>query len=239
MTTFASRDQLPPLPASPYVIGIESGSPVHAVTHQAAQQAVWNGDNDCHRVHTYATCGADVVLARRWGPFARGEKHVDQRRVCAHCAWTVALDTPAYPPATGELLAFGALDAELALITPTGAELEALTLVVPDPLVARKTSGAILKARADDRDHDADDEYWPRLLARVTDHQPALLMDEGCVEDACDHDTKTECYGEQPTVACMACSILAGPEAGEWEGQVEIAVPAPCSVLVALSGRYL
>lgn len=226
MTTLVSRDQLPPLPTAPYVIGIESGSPIHAVAQQAAQQVVWNGDNDRHRVHTHAACGADVVLARRWGAFARGEKHVDRQQVCAHCAWAVALHH-----GTGE--------AELALLTPTGAELDALTRALPDPLISFEVCRALLDDRAANEDRDPDAPGWARLLGCATEHRPVPLMSGDCADGECDHEDPDDCYGPTPQVACRACSLDYGPEMGELEGQAWITVPAPCSVLTALSGRYL
>lgn len=227
---------LPPIPDTPYVIGIESGSPIHAVTHEIATLAVWHGDNDHHRVETSSVCGTTVVLARRWGAFARGEAHVDRQQVCPHCAWIVALD-PATTSADddGALFELTPIGVELGLLTPTGPELDALARVMLDPLIAPRACRAILAARDTDRGHDADDARWPRLLGTVTAHRPVVLMGEDCAEDACGHDDRADCYGAEPTVVCLACSILTGPEQGEWQGMVDVAVPAPCSVLTTVA----
>lgn len=227
---------LPPIPDVPYVIGIESGSPIHAVTREAAQLAVWHGDNDRVRSETRSACGTTVVLARRWGPFARGEQHVDRQQVCGHCAWIVALDPATTAAGDGSaLFEQSPIGVELGLLTPTGAELDALARVMPDPLIAPRACRTILANRDTGRDCDTDHERWPRLLGTVTAHRPVVLMDEGCGEDACDHPSRAGCYGAEPVVVCLACSILTGPEEGEWEGNVDVAVPAPCSVLTALA----
>lgn len=227
----------PPIPDVPYVIGIESGSPIHAVTRQAARQAVWNGDNDHDRVETRSACGVTVVLARRWGPFARGQRHVDRQQVCGHCAWIVALDPVSAAADDGGLFDLTPIGVELGLLTPTGPELDALARAMLDPLIAPRACRAILAARCTGRDCETGHERWPRLLGTVTAHRPVVLMAEECAEDACDHADRAGCYGAEPTVVCLACSILTGPEAGEWEGMVDVAVPAPCSVLTALVAR--
>lgn len=224
---------LPSIPEVPYLIGIESGSPIHAVPYRNAARA---GQTLINPAPVAAACGAVAVLARGWGRFARGEGHVDRQQVCPHCAWIVALDKAAtVADDDGGLFELTPIGVELGLLTPTGPELDALARVMLDPLIAPRACRSILAARDTGRGHDADDERWPRLLGTVSAHRPVVLMGEDCAEDACDHDDRAGCYGAEPTVVCLACSILTVPEQGEWQGMVDVAVPAPCSVLTALA----
>jgi hypothetical protein len=217
-------EPLPPIPAVSHVIGIDDRpGPIHAIGHDHAVRAVEMGDSSARRVRAATECGSTAVIARHWGGFARGNRHVDNHTLCPECAWSVALQR-------------GTEEVELAVLTPTGAETHALSLVPVDPLIAVRICRRLLADRRAERDYDADSERWPRVLGHVTAHRPVLLMDESCAEGDCDHDTPAGCYGDTPTVACLACSVLTGPEQGEWEGQVDVLVPAPCSVLTAMAG---
>lgn len=230
-------DPLPPIPDVSHVIGITDGGPIHAIPHRRAVRAVKDCDNDTTRVSAATECGTTAVIARRWGAFARGNERVDRREVCPHCAWAVALK-PAAAAGTDEAALFetSPIGVELALLTPTGPELDALARVMPDPLMAPRACRAILADRDTGRECDTDHERWARLLGSVTAHLPVVLMDEGCNEGDCEHADRAGCCGVEPTVVCLACSILTGAEEGEWEGAVDVAVPAPCSVLTALAG---
>lgn len=227
MITAITDDPLPPIPDVAFMIGIAPNlGPLHAIEHRAAAKAVEYGDTDSHRVHAPAECGATVVIARRWGAFMRGNHYV-RGRACPACAWAVALDQ-------------NMVDAELAAIAPTGGELAALQRLLPDPLLAVRICERILDERRQERDYDADSPYWAQLLGHATAHSPAALVPEDCAEGECEHEDTGEenCFSGSTAVACPACSVRAGSWAGEWEGQFELVVPAPCSVLAAMAKRY-
>lgn len=221
-----AHNPLPPIPDVPYVIGLHDGL-LHAVSHDAAVRAVEHSDSDSRRVTVGSECGECVAIARRWGPFQRGTEHLDRHdgRLCPHCAWIVALDQ-------------NTTDTELAALTPTGAELAALHLLLPDPMLAVRICQRILATARDEGEYDADNPRWAQHLAHATAHRPILLVDEDCIEGGCEHGDLDGCYRTSNTVACDACSIQAGSWAGEWEGQYECTVPAPCAVLPAMAEHY-
>lgn len=173
------------------------------------------------RSHVPSVCGPFVTIAKKWGEFIRGNEYVDRRDLCPECAWLVALE-------------HGTADAELAVRRPKGAAWRALQRALPDPLMFVRLCDRLLELG---RENDADHDELARLLGHVTAHQPVVLLAEGCTEGDCDCGNDDACYGDEPTVVCMACSVLAGSWAGEWEGQVHIAVP-PCGVLPAVAAHY-
>jgi hypothetical protein len=215
---------LPPIPDVPHVIGLDGGDDlVHAVSYKTAVHGVKHGEVP-QRAHVTAECGTPVMLARRWGPFHRGNEHVSGGDVCGHCAWTVAVHQ-------------GTTGAELTAITPTGAELAAMKRLMPDPLLAVRICQHLLTAMQEEREYDAGHPRWPQLLGHATAHRPRVLVGEGCTGD-CDHPDAAACYSASDTVACDTCSIQVGSWAGEWEGMYECFVPAPCAVLPAMATRY-
>jgi len=216
----------PPMPDAPYVIGIHADDGLlHAVDRAYASRVVATRDEIDTRVGS--VCGKFVVIARTWGEFRRGaSRWVDDLtgHLCPFCAWTVAL----YHGQTD-------IDRELKTLTPKGQELAALTRLMPDPMLLVKICQRILDARSGpDAQYDDDSLYWAQHLGDVSKHRPAVLFaDEGCLDSHCDHDSDDGCYQDAPAVGCPGCSFRAGAWAGEWEGQYEITVPAPCSVLTA------
>ncbi len=203
----------PALPDVPFHVGIGSG-PIHAVEHRYA---------DSPRRQVSTVCGTAAVIGRTAGAFDRGNPWLAIHRLCPTCAWTVAI-------------AQGTTADELVALTPVGAELAALGRAVPDPLLVVRICKRILALAVE---REVEEGPAGHLLGHVTAHKPVLLLHEDCTEDACDHDRETEdCYGEHPTVACMACSVLTGSWAGEYEGQVAVLVPAPCAVLPAVAAHY-
>lgn len=211
-----ATDEVPPVPDVPYLIGVQAGDGlIHAVERARA------GDTGGA---AGSVCGEGVIVAVRWGGFHRGSEWTDRfaHRLCPHCAWTVAL-------------AQDTTEAELAAVTPSGAELAALRRLLPDPMIVPRICERILADRRAERDYDAGSPRWVQLLGHVTAHRPVLLLAEDCAEGACDHHDKASgCYA-QAAVACPACSVQAGSWAGEWEGQYECVVPAPCAVLPAMA----
>lgn len=198
---------------TPFLIGIGThSSPLHAV-----ETRYWTST----RRHVPTVCGKPAIIARDWGGFAHGTRQIDTMDVCSRCRWHVALAT-------------NTTAAELAVLTPSDAQQEALGRAMPDPHLFVQLMERLLGMVDEDSDVDA----VSQILAHVTDHRPVLLRAEDCLEDACDHDTVQECYGETPTVACGACSFRAGGWAGEWEGWFQIPVTAPCSVLTAVASHY-
>lgn len=222
---------MPPLPDVPYLIGIDEQW--HAIRRALAVWAEQHGDDDTSRdtprVRVGAECGTSVIVARRLGEFRRGTADVDIRagNLCAHCGWSVALTQ-------------GTTTTELAAYTPTGRELAALHRLLPDPLLAVRICQAILAAAMSGDEYDADHPRWPHLLARASNHRPVVLIGEDCAEASCEHPADRDaCYAESTTVACLTCSVTAGSWAGEWEGQIDILVPAgQCGVLPALEKQF-
>jgi hypothetical protein len=210
MTT-TSTPEVAPLPDVPFHIGLAAG-PAHAVEHRYATSP---------RREVATVCGTTARVARTWGEFARGNPSLACHELCPHCAWSVALEQ-------------GTTGAEIAHLTPDSARLAALGRAMPDPLLAVRILEQLLTADLDEVDRDP----LAYLLAHVTAHRPVPLLDEACVADGCEHTNPGDCYGGTPTVACLACSVLTGPWAGEWEGQVVITVPAPCAVLPAAAAHY-
>lgn len=198
--------------APEFLIGIgHSSGPLHAIAQRFAA---------IQRSHVGTVCGTMASIARSWGEFVRGNEHIDRHQLCPECAWLVALE-------------HGTADNELARRRPRNEYLAALRRCLPDPLLYVRVIERLLElARENDTDHDE----VARLLGHVTVHQPTLLMGEDCT-DNCEHDSEDDCYGDEPTVVCLECSVLNGSWAGEWEGQVHIAVP-PCGVLAAVAAHY-
>lgn len=202
----------------PYRIGI-GGDLLHAVTAEhAALPPQWR--------HVGTPCGVSVVVAREWGEFRRGNDRLATHQLCAHCAWTVAL-------------ALGTAEQELAAVAPSPPEELAWGLLLPDRDLLVRTCRAILVARQAERECDADHPSWAQLLGHVTAHRPEILVPEDCSEGDCEHDGDlAACYAASTVIACPVCSVRAGTWAGEWEGQYEITVPAPCSVLTAVAAAF-
>jgi hypothetical protein len=212
-TPWLDADLPEELVGTPFLVGIGTSSgPLHAV-----EARHWT--NTRRQVPT--VCGKPAIIARDWGGFARGTRQVDTMELCSRCRWHVATAT-------------NTTAGELAKLTPSDAQQEALGRALPDPrLFVRlmtQTLGMV--------DEDSDIDAVAQILGHVTDHRPVLLMAEDCCEEACDHDSVQDCYGETPTVACGTCSFRAGGWAGEWEGWFQIPVSAPCSVLTATAAHY-
>jgi hypothetical protein len=215
----------------PYVCGI-GGDALHAVDLdrivvdrdrivQVAEQLAGAGPLP----QVGAECGAAVYIARKWGEFRRGNEHLTTHQVCSRCAWVVALDQDC-------------ADEELAALTPTVAEESAYVRLLPDPTLLLRVCRAILTARQAEDGYDADSPRWAQLLGHVTAHRPVVLVPHDCAGGDCDHDDPAECLAVGVALACQACSVQAGSWAGEWQGQYELTVPAPCSVLSAMATAF-
>lgn len=214
-----------------YVVGVGDG--YHAVTRTAAQRATGGGDR---HIRAMAACHAYLVqVIHRGGAFRdfqRGAAPLDHGSVCPDCAWVVALNQDG-------------IAAELAALTPTGRQHDALARLLPDPLITVHLCEAILRAQRSAH-LDQDDPLTLQLLAHASRHAPEIAIPEDCGEGSCDHRPENanqswECWYPDAAVVCPTCSVRAGSWAGEWEGQyaAECTVASPCSVLVALTTRYL
>lgn len=164
--------------------------------------------------HAWSLCGQIVRVA--WTaeqfpvPYSPGEPP-QSHDPCPACMWEVAARTDTF---------------------------EAVLATLADPL-AHDTAAAILNQASQGLDDDHaqfDDDHALQLLAAVTRHAGVTLAAEDCSDGTCDHGD-----GECPTArACAACSLQAGPWAGEWEGQylAECTIPAPCAPLLAIAATY-
>ncbi len=168
----------------------------------------------------FAACGELVRVAPKFGAYDRGKSPVTYSP-CQPCAWIVA--------AAGGM---AALQVEAARLGPTSDELDRLARLLPDPLLAVNACKAILAEFEDD--DEPGNPATLQLLATIAAHAPALLVSEECGDGDCEHDEGT-CPSS--TVACIACSLVVGDWAGEWQGQLrpECTVKAPCAVLLALA----
>jgi hypothetical protein len=205
-----------------YAIGIGRGANrLHAVSEAAAAVNIRHGR------YSTGECGATVVIAQDWGGFARGNptSRLAGHRVCGRCAWTVAFAGGA-----------AGIEEEMAALAPTDGERLAWATLLPRPGVLVDACRAILARRAaDDSDGCA---QWANLLGHLCGHRPEVLVPEDCAEQSCEHPDAVGCYAAATVVACPTCSVRAGGWAGEWEGQYEVVVPAPCSVLTAIAATY-
>jgi hypothetical protein len=216
-----------PLPAGDYLTGVAGDW--HAVAHaDAGQTAKWFG-----REVTYAVCGKLTRLSLRHPAYDPGSRPVSFQP-CAECMWIVA-------SARGELAA------EVERLMPGNEDREILARLIPDPLIAVTAAAMIVEAATAGRDGATlDDPATIQLLAAISRHAPAILVPEDCAEGSCEHyppgydplsGKGFECSRPQASAACAACSLQAGPWAGEWEGtfRYECKVPAPCAPLLALA----
>lgn len=181
-----------------------------------------------------ACCGAYAEIAMAELQPYRRDAHPVTFGPCPECAWAVAL-------------ANGTLDEEAARLAPTGKDRETLARLLPDPSIAVQAARDILAAaRHEHGPWDLEENPAPviQLLAAVTRHTPVVLLPEGCAEDDCDHlyDEATDTFREScprpgASAGCPACSLQAGPWAGQWEGVFlsECIIPAPCAALARLA----
>ena len=156
----------------------------------------------------FAACGQLVRVAAKFGAYNRGTTPVTYHP-CQQCAWTVAAEG-----------GMPAIEAEIGRL----------------PSLAGDTCRAILgRARNEDADYEPDHPATIQLLAAVAAHAPVDLVSEECADGECEHAD-----GEHPSgaAACLACSLVVGDWAGEWDGQLrpECIIKAPCAVLLALAG---
>ncbi len=214
------------VPDVPYVIGIARDlGGLHAVPRDHAVRAAGQAGDDSPWPYVGAECGLAVIVARKWGEFRRGNEHLATHRVCPRCAWVVALDQDR-------------TDEELAALAPTPTEETAYRRLGADPTLLLRICRVILDQRRQEKDYDADSPRWAQLLGYICAHQPEMLVSEDCAEGGCDHGDEVECLTASFTVACSACSLQAGSWAGEWQGQYERILSAPCSVLLAMATEF-
>lgn len=211
---------------SPYGVGV-GGNWKHAVD---CGQAVLVPARRSELL-AFALCGEPAVPVPSWGGFDRANPLFAAGRAaerCPHCVWRLALEQRAEA-------------AEIAMLTPVGRDLDVLARLLPDPMMVPRICEAILDRSG--LDYDRDHPHVAQLLGHVTAHAPRILAPEECWEGDCDHDRAAGtafCSRPDVSAACSACSILAGPWAGESEGRFafECTVAAPCDVLRTLARHY-
>lgn len=194
--------------------------PLTGASHDGwhAVAKVFEPPNGADAAGGVALCGATVGLARgEYGPF---DPDRFPRQTCLECVWRFAITTGDLAGRYRALLAGGVpvLAAELA---------EAIVTVASSPLA----------------DYDLEHPFTVGLLVAVSEHAPTALISRDCAEGGHDHDEdEFDSDGRCPTVAiaCMACSLLTGDWAGDWEGTClpECTVAAPCEVLRTLAAHY-
>jgi hypothetical protein len=206
-----------PLPDAGFLTGIGGGER-HAIDREWFEQTRrrhWSG-------YARGECGRPVLYASMFPVYGQDRHpHVSW---CPECAWTVAARQP---DLGGQVTA---------LLTPPPGEQAVLGRLMPDPLIAVHAAVMIIDAAELDDGYRVGPETV-RLLAAVTRHAPVVLVTEDCADGECGHGP--DGIGERcAAVACRACSVQAGPEAGgDWEGRFlpECTIPAPCAPLTALA----
>lgn len=243
---------------------LEPAPPGDATTSPAAEYllaAPGLGARDCHAVTRTAAAQAlsdrAIVPGRAappcGGPLARvllqpvRFAHATApawARLCPTCTWHVATHSASRAAVPDRDL----LEAELAAWGPPAATAAALRreLGVDADLPAR-ICRAIITRSLTGYAEEITDPRIVALLGTVTAHRPELLVPEECGEDPswCGHrpaelpdSADWTCEFPAAQAACGGCSVIAGPWAGEWEGDFDIAVGAPCGVLRAVADRY-
>lgn len=216
-----------PLPAADFLTCIDDAGEWHAAGRgQVAGQMAWQGRDAAVR----ALCGRFALHARRWPEYGPGLPSFACR--CAECAWIVAFRR-------------GTVTAQLDTLMPPAGDRRVLDRFLPDPLIAFSTAKAILgQAGSGGLDDEPGSESLIQLLAAVTRHRPVITLPEECAHGECAHvpddpGGPAECPMPDASVACSACSLVAGSWAGEYEGAYrrECTVPAPCPVLSSLAGH--
>jgi hypothetical protein len=218
----APERDLFPLPDSELVFGIGGGRH-HAVTHEIAVRAIGDG-LICDAV-AEAVCDRLVGITPKWGPYERDSQYLRHGGVCVPCAWIVAES-------------HGELAVEIAAAAPTAQHADLIAAAVGDPMLGVRLLEAIA---ADDTDPDFSSRFHRTqradLLARAAQHLPKVIVCEECSDHGGDgrHDD-----GPCGRALCLACTMSAGPWAGEYEDYTmpECTVEAPCSVLAALCSHY-
>jgi hypothetical protein len=205
-----------PLPEVPYLTGMAGGER-HAISREFYERARRRHGG----TYTSGECGRPVLYASRypvyagdWPPYVRW---------CAECAWTVAAQERD-------------LERQVRALVPSD-EHRGILLRMIDPLIAVKAAMMIIEAAELDH-HDRVGPETVRLLAAVSRHNPVLLVAEGCADGDCDCPPAAGGgRSHEAAVACRACSVQAGQEAGDEERRFlpECTIPAPCATLTALA----
>jgi hypothetical protein len=214
-----------PLANAPYVIAFTDGTPSlnHAVRHDEAADSLADAFLD-GRPYASCVCGCMGELVTAWGSFDReNERLVGER--CPQCAWIVSIER-------------GAIDEELAALTPRGTNFQVLSWYLKDPLITRHICEAIIaRAQSDDTNYDLAHAMTIQLLAHAVTHAPTPLYTEQCAEAECDH---AECPPPTAAVSCAACSLTAGVWAGEYVGTYldDCTIVGPCSATITLAARF-
>lgn len=234
----------PPAAAAEYLIaapGLGSRD-YHAVTRDDAAQAL--SDRALVPGRAAPVCGGPLArVLLQPVPFDRATAPLGAR-LCPTCSWHVA-GAAANRTSTPDR---DLLEAELAAWAPQASTAAALRRELgADTDLHARICRAIITGSLAGVTEDIDHPRIVGLLGTVTAHRPVLLVPDDCAEDPgyCRHrpaglpvDDVWTCDFPDGAAACSACSVIAGPWAGEWEDDFDIGVPAPCSVLHAVAEHY-
>jgi hypothetical protein len=242
--TCTTHDAAWPCPADttpPYVLALHVGDdPYCHALPAVAPDTYWQPPAETG--YAMPLCGGPLVRIPSIPiPFAH-DAAPPWAKLCPTCCWTAA---------TATATATADLDVEIRAWELSGPTGSALARVLGGAIdLHARVCRAIITDALTGTAQDPEDIDHPRtiqLLAAATVHRPILLVPEGCAEepDVCDHrppalpaDDDWSCDFPDAHAACGACSLVAGSWAGEWEGQIDISVDAPCSVLRALAARF-
>jgi hypothetical protein len=213
--------ELFPLPDAELVFGLGGGRR-HAVTHDAAVRAI--GDGLICDARAVAVCDRLVGVVPKWGPYQRASRYLSHGGVCALCTWIVAESR-------------GETAVEIAAAAPSEQHTDLIAAALGDPMVGVRVLEAIAVSGGHGGFSRFERTERAELLSRAAQHLPKVTVCEDCSDFGGNgiHDE-----GPCGRVLCLACTMSAGPWAGEYENYTmpECTVEAPCSVLGALCGHY-
>lgn len=176
----------------------------------------------------FGVCGERVTLARKWGGYGDQNAMLAERR-CEQCAWIVALHQ-------------GTVEHEIDRYSPDELQRNLIAGRGHDPDLLTTLLRAVLATHSDELDYERPEPgVVSELLAHLCRHRPVVIVCGDC------WDSSPQVHGPDisvcpdATVACMACTFLAGAWAGEFEdsiGAAECVVHSPCSVLTSVATHF-
>lgn len=206
-----------PLPGARFLTGIGGGErhAIDRVLYEERRRSHWSG-------YTRGECGRPVLYASMFPVY--GQDLSGAAAWCAECAWSVAARE-------------GDLERQARALVPSPDDHVVLARLMKDPLIAATAAASIVEAVTSGYgDYEPGDREILRVLAAISRHAPVILVAGDCADGGCAHDPGSDPH-PCAAVACGACSLQAGPEAGEREGRYLDActITAPCAPLVTLA----
>lgn len=199
----------------------------HAVDMSIAAKAESGTPEGRHPV-IFGVCGERVTLARKWGAYGDQNGMLAERR-CEQCSWIVALHQ-------------GTTEREIVRYSPDELQRNLIANSGHDPDLLTTLLRAVLANHRDELNYERPEPgVVSELLAHLCRHRPVVIVCGECWDSSPQvHGTDISVCSDA-TVACMACTFLAGAWAGEFEDSVgapECFVHSPCSVLTSVAAHF-